>query len=90
MADNTFVWERTKYMAMIGDVEARISFVGTVMDRWNDRNPKVILFRIGESKDIKAIRWEVGCLIDLGTESWEQAKAGIEAMYAMEGLAHAP
>jgi len=82
------IWQAAKYKAIVDEVPVDILYIGSELDQWQDRNPKILLFRYGGDSTVRAIRWEVGTVINLHTNSCEQAKLAINAMYQMEGRLH--
>jgi hypothetical protein len=83
----TLEWVPALFDAELGDEKINIIAIGKVVDGYGDDNPRILLLRFAGKPDIHAIRWEVGSVLELGTDSIEHAKASIQAMYQMEGIA---
>lgn len=78
-------WDDKKFLGLIGDKE--VSVLATIKEAAKgDTNNLCVLFRYNnvEDKNIYALRWKLGAILDLGTDELALAKGSCETMFTME------
>lgn len=84
-------WNYKKYPAMIGEkpVEIQASQHKSEKDKAHGLDAEVVLFCYEGKKNIYALRWSLGAVLNMGTNDMEEAVGGIEAMRSMEASSNA-
>ena len=77
-------WDNTERVALIGDREIYVLASGN--EGQGSRSSAVILYRDRDEADapINALRWSVGCILELGVSDLALAKGSIETMVTLE------
>lgn len=73
-------WIDDKFPGMVGTKEIEV----LAQRKEGGNNAQIILFRYANKQRVHALRWSVGSVLDLGTDSVDDAKGGIDAMVMME------